>query len=177
MRPDLMHTGRTLIGKTPAKGQQLEDHYFGSIPADVQAFMAEFEEKAHLLGIPLRTRHNEVAPGQFECTPQFEMLNLAVDHNSLLMGVMDIAAKNHGLRVLLHEKPFKGFNGSGKHNNWSIITNTKVNLLSPGHTPIENLQFLTFLYQLPYCNKLANWIITYINLIYATFLLSAQLYD
>jgi glutamine synthetase len=144
MRPDLMHTGRTMIGRATAKGQELEDHYFGSIPTDVQAFMAEFEEKAHLLGIPLRTRHNEVAPGQFECTPQFELLNLAIDHNTLLMALMDMTAKNHGLKVLFHEKPFKGINGSGKHNNWSIITDTKVNLLSPGHTPRENLQFLTF---------------------------------
>jgi glutamine synthetase len=144
MRPDLMYAGRTLIGHTPAKGQQLEDHYFGSIPRDVQAFMVDFEEKAHQLGIPLRTRHNEVAPGQFECAPQFETLNLAVDHNTLLMDVMEAVAQDHGLKVLLHEKPFKGINGSGKHNNWSLVTNTGVNLLSPGHTPAQNLQFLTF---------------------------------
>jgi len=144
MRPDLMYAGRTLIGHTPAKGQQLEDHYFGSIPTVAQAFMVDFEEKAHQLGIPLRTRHNEVAPGQFECAPQFETLNLAVDHNTLLMDVMEAVAQDHGLKVLLHEKPFKGINGSGKHNNWSLVTNTGVNLLSPGHTPAQNLQFLTF---------------------------------
>jgi glutamine synthetase len=144
LRPDLMLSGRTLIGHAPAKGQQLEDHYFGSIPNRVLAFMADFEEKAHRLGIPLRTRHNEVAPGQFECAPQFEEANLAVDHNSLLMDVMESVAEEHGLKVLLHEKPFKGVNGSGKHNNWSIITNTGVNVLSPGASPDANLQFLTF---------------------------------
>lgn len=143
-RPDLMLSGRTLIGQVPAKGQQLEDHYFGSIPNRVLAFMADFEEKAHRLGIPLRTRHNEVAPGQFECAPQFEEVNLAVDHNSLLMDVLESVAEEHGLKVLLHEKPFKGINGSGKHNNWSIITNTGVNVLSPGKSPSDNLQFLTF---------------------------------
>lgn len=143
-RPDLMLSGRTLIGHSPAKGQQLEDHYFGSIPNKVLAFMADFEEKSHKLGIPLRTRHNEVAPGQFECAPQFEEANLAVDHNSLLMDVMEAVAEDHGLKVLLHEKPFKGVNGSGKHNNWSIITNTGVNVLSPGKSPEDNLQFLTF---------------------------------
>ena len=139
-----MFAGRTLIGHTPAKGQQLEDHYFGSIPTNVQAFMVEFEQRAHQLGIPLRTRHNEVAPGQFECAPQFETLNLAVDHNTLLMDVMESVAQNHGFKVLLHEKPFKGINGSGKHNNWSLVTNTGVNLLSPGKSPEQNLQFLTF---------------------------------
>ncbi|MCC7298759.1 MAG: glutamine synthetase III [Bacteroidia bacterium] len=144
LRPDLMLSGRTLVGSAPAKGQQLEDHYFGSIPNRVLAFMADFEEKAHKLGIPLRTRHNEVAPGQFECAPQFEEINLAVDHNSLLMDVMESVAEEHGLKVLLHEKPFKGVNGSGKHNNWSIITNTGVNVLSPGSSPEQNLQFLTF---------------------------------
>ena len=144
LRPDLMFAGRTLIGHTPAKGQQLEDHYFGSIPTNVQAFMVEFEQRAHQLGIPLRTRHNEVAPGQFECAPQFETLNLAVDHNTLLMDVMESVAQNHGFKVLLHEKPFKGINGSGKHNNWSLVTNTGVNLLSPGKSPEQNLQFLTF---------------------------------
>lgn len=143
-RPDLMYAGRTLIGHTPAKGQQMEDHYFGSIPTKVQAFMNDFEQQAHRLGIPLRTRHNEVAPGQFECAPQFESLNLAVDHNTLLMDVMGAVANDHGLRVLLHEKPYKGINGSGKHNNWSLVTSTGVNLLSPGNSPQLNLQFLTF---------------------------------
>ncbi len=143
-RPDLMFAGRTLIGNSPAKGQQLEDHYFGSIPNRVLAFMADFEERAHLLGIPLRTRHNEVAPAQFECAPQYEDMNLAVDHNSLLMDLMESVASDHQLRVLLHEKPYKGINGSGKHNNWSIITNTGVNLLAPGNSPESNLQFLTF---------------------------------
>ncbi|MDA1182258.1 MAG: glutamine synthetase type III, partial [Bacteroidetes bacterium] len=131
-------------GNSPAKGQQLEDHYFGSIPIRVLGFMADFEERAHLLGIPLRTRHNEVAPGQFECAPQFEDMNLAVDHNSLLMDLMESVAHDHDLKVLLHEKPFKGINGSGKHNNWSIITDTGVNLLSPGNNPEKNLQFLSF---------------------------------
>jgi glutamine synthetase len=143
-RPDLMYAGRTLIGHAPAKGQQMEDHYFGAIPTKVQAFMSDFEQKAHKLGIPLRTRHNEVAPGQFECAPQFESLNLAVDHNTLLMDIMEACASDHGFRVLLHEKPYKGINGSGKHNNWSLVTNTGVNLLSPGSSPQENLQFLTF---------------------------------
>lgn len=143
-RPDLMYTGRTLIGHAPAKGQQMEDHYFGSIPTKVQAFMNDFEQQAHRLGIPLRTRHNEVAPGQFECAPQFENLNLAVDHNTLLMDVMGAVATDHGLRVLLHEKPYRGINGSGKHNNWSLVTSTGVNLLSPGNSPQLNLQFLTF---------------------------------
>jgi glutamine synthetase len=143
-RPDLMFAGRTLIGNSPAKGQQLEDHYFGSIPNRVLAFMADFEERAHLLGIPLRTRHNEVAPAQFECAPQYEDMNLAVDHNSLLMDLMESVALDHNLRVLLHEKPYKGINGSGKHNNWSIVTNTGVNLLAPGNSPESNLQFLTF---------------------------------
>jgi len=143
-RPDLMLAGRTLLGHTPAKGQQLEDHYFGSIPNRVLAFMNDFEEEAHKLGIPLKTRHNEVAPAQFECAPQFEEVNLAVDHNSLLMDVMESAADRHGLKVLLHEKPYKGINGSGKHNNWSIITNTGVNVFSPGAEPEHNLQFLTY---------------------------------
>ena len=143
-RPDLMFAGRTLIGNSPAKGQQLEDHYFGSIPNRVLAFMADFEERAHLLGIPLRTRHNEVAPAQFECAPQYEDMNLAVDHNSLLMDLMESVASDHQLRVLLHEKPYKGINGSGKHNNWSIITDTGVNVLAPGNSPESNLQFLTF---------------------------------
>ena len=143
-RPDLMFAGRTIIGNSPAKGQQLEDHYFGSIPNRVLAFMADFEVKAHELGIPLRTRHNEVAPAQFECAPQYEDMNLAVDHNSLLMDLMHGVADDHDLRVLFHEKPYKGINGSGKHNNWSIITDTGVNLLAPGSTPESNLQFLTF---------------------------------
>ncbi len=144
LRPDLQLAGRTLVGHLAAKGQQLEDHYFGSIPEKVQAFMHDFEYRAHKLGIPLRTRHNEVAPAQFECAPQYEDLNLAVDHNALLMDVMESTAHKHGFRVLLHEKPYAGINGSGKHNNWSLITNTGVNLLSPGSSPSENLQFLTF---------------------------------
>lgn len=143
-RPDLMLAGRTLIGHSPAKGQQLEDHYFGSIPERVFAFMKELETEALQLGIPLKTRHNEVAPGQYECAPMFETINLAIDHNSLLMDLMESVGLRNGFKVLFHEKPFKGVNGSGKHNNWSIITNTGVNLLSPGSTPIENLQFLTF---------------------------------
>lgn len=143
-RPDLVMAGRTLIGASPAKGQQLEDHYFGSIPQRVLAFMSDFEDRAHRLGIPLKTRHNEVAPGQFECAPMFEDVNLAVDHNALLMDLMEYIAPHHGFRVLLHEKPFKGINGSGKHNNWSIITDTGVNTLSPGSSPEQNLQFLTF---------------------------------
>lgn len=143
-RPDLRLAGRTLIGHPPAKGQQLEDHYFGAIPNRVLAYMSDFEEVSHRLGIPLRTRHNEVAPMQFECAPQFEEVNLAVDHNSLLMDIMESVAEDHGFKVLLHEKPFKGVNGSGKHNNWSIITNTGVNVLSPGSSPEQNLQFITF---------------------------------
>lgn len=143
-RPDLMLTGRTLVGYSSAKGQQLEDHYFGSIPDRVMAYMMDFETEAHKHGIPLKTRHNEVAPGQFECAPQFEEVNLAVDHNQLLMDLMDKVAKRHHFKVLLHEKPFDGINGSGKHNNWSIITNTGVNLLSPGNTPLNNQLFLTF---------------------------------
>lgn len=143
-RPDLMLSGRTLLGHIPAKGQQLEDHYFASIPERVFAFMKELETEALELGIPLKTRHNEVAPGQYECAPMFETINLAIDHNSLLMDLMESVALRNGFKVLFHEKPFKGVNGSGKHNNWSIITNTGVNLLSPGNTPIENLQFLTF---------------------------------
>jgi len=143
-RPDLVVTGRTLYGHTPSKGQQLEDHYFGSIPERVYRFMVDFETEAHRLGIPLRTRHNEVAPGQFECAPVYESVNLAVDHNQLLMDLMDKIARRHKLRVLLHEKPFAGINGSGKHNNWSISTDTGKNLLAPGKTPRTNLQFLTF---------------------------------
>ena len=143
-RPDLVMTGRTLFGHGPAKGQQLDDHYFGSIPARVHGFMLEFEEEANQLGIPLRTRHNEVAPNQFECAPTFEDANLAVDHNQLLMDVMDRVAERHNFKVLLHEKPFAGVNGSGKHNNWAMSTDTGVNLLAPGRRPKENLQFLAF---------------------------------
>jgi len=143
-RQDLLFTGRTLLGTAPAKGQQMEDHYFGSIPERVYNFMTHFETEALKLGIPLKTRHNEVAPMQFECAPMFEDVNLAVDHNTLLMDLMHNVASHHRLRVLLHEKPFHGVNGSGKHNNWSIITDTGVNVLKPGNTPEQNLQFLTF---------------------------------
>lgn len=143
-RPDLVLTGRTLLGHAPEKGQQLEDHYFGSIPPRVQSFMVELEVECYKLGIPLKTRHNEVAPSQYECAPNFEEVNLAIDHNQLLMDMMEKIAQRHGFKVLLHEKPFAGVNGSGKHNNWSLITNTGVNLLSPGKTPENNLQFLTF---------------------------------
>lgn len=143
-RPDLVMTGRTVFGHAPAKGQQLEDHYFASIPERVYAFMRDYEAEAYKLGIPLRTRHNEVAPSQFECAPIFESVNLAVDHNTLLMDVMTRVAKRHSLVVLLHEKPFAGINGSGKHNNWSMATNTGVNLLAPGKTPKTNLMFLAF---------------------------------
>ncbi len=143
-RPDLVQCGRTVFGASPAKGQQLEDHYFGSIPERIYAFMRDFENESYRLGIPLRTRHNEVAPSQFECAPIFEEVNLAVDHNTLLMDVMTRVAKRHGLVVLLHEKPFAGINGSGKHNNWSMATDTGVNLLAPGKTPKTNLMFLTF---------------------------------
>jgi glutamine synthetase len=143
-RPDIVMTGRTVFGHAPAKGQQLEDHYFGSIPERVYAFMRDYEEEAYKLGIPLRTRHNEVAPSQFECAPIFEEVNLAVDHNTLLMDIMTRVAKRHNLIVLLHEKPFAGINGSGKHNNWSMATNTGVNLLAPGKTPKTNLMFLAF---------------------------------
>lgn len=143
-RPDLVITGRTLFGYSAAKGQQLEDHYFGSIPERVYAYMLDFETEALKLGIPLKTRHNEVAPGQFECAPNFEDINLAIDHNQLLMDLMEKIARRHKLKVLFHEKPFAGINGSGKHNNWSMGTDTGVNLLSPGNTPNKNLQFLTF---------------------------------
>ncbi len=143
-RPDLYLTGRTLFGHESAKGQQLEDHYFGSIPERVYAFMLDMETEALKLGIPLKTRHNEVAPSQFECAPVYEEINLAIDHNQLLMDVMDKVAKRHNFKVLLHEKPYAGINGSGKHNNWSLITNTGKNLLSPGKTPKNNLMFLTF---------------------------------
>lgn len=143
-RPDLVMTGRTVFGHAPAKGQQLEDHYFGSIPERVYDFMRDFEAESYKLGIPLRTRHNEVAPSQFECAPIFEEVNLAVDHNTLFMDVTSRVAKRHNLVVLLHEKPFAGINGSGKHNNWSMATNTGVNLLAPGKTPKTNLMFLAF---------------------------------
>lgn len=143
-RPDIKLTGRTLLGHAPAKGQQLDDHYFGSIPDRVMAFMRELEIEALKLGIPVKTRHNEVAPNQFELAPIFEEINLAVDHNALLMDVMQKVGKRHGFYVMFHEKPFAGINGSGKHNNWSLATDTGVNLLSPGQTPMNNLQFLTF---------------------------------
>lgn len=143
-RPDLQLTGRTLFGHMSAKGQQLEDHYFGSIPERVLAYMVDLENEALKLGIPLKTRHNEVAPSQFECAPMFEEINLAIDHNQLLMNLMEQVASRHHFKVLLHEKPYSGVNGSGKHNNWSLITNTGVNLLSPGKTPKNNLMFLTF---------------------------------
>jgi len=143
-RPDLVLCGRTVYGHSSAKGQQLEDHYFGSIPERVYAFMRDYENEGYKLGIPLRTRHNEVAPAQYECAPIFEEVSVGVDHNSLLMDVMDRVARRHKLRVLLHEKPFAGINGSGKHNNWSMATDTGVNLLAPGKTPKTNLMFLTF---------------------------------
>ena len=144
-RPDLVLTGRTLMGHEAAKNQQLEDHYFGAIPARVINFMKELEYESLKLGIPVKTRHNEAAPGQFELAPVYEEANLANDHNQLLMTIMDKIARRHHFRVLLHEKPFKGINGSGKHNNWSLGTDTGVNLFGPGKTPAENLQFITFL--------------------------------
>ncbi len=143
-RPDLAMTGRTLLGRPAAKHQQLEDHYFGSIPERVYAFMRDLETESHKLGIPVRTRHNEVAPSQYEVAPVFEEINVAVDHNQLLMDLMERVARRHKLRVLLHEKPFAGINGSGKHNNWSMGTNTGANLLSPGKNPGTNMRFLTF---------------------------------
>jgi len=143
-RPDLIMTGRTLLGHTSAKGQQLDDHYFGSIPTRALTYMRDLEQECMLLGIPVKTRHNEVAPNQFEFAPIFEEANLAVDHNCLLMDVMHKVAERHDFKVLFHEKPFKGVNGSGKHNNWSLSTDTGVNLLSPSKTPMTNLQFLTF---------------------------------
>ena len=145
LRPDLMLTGRTLMGHESAKNQQLEDHYFGAIPTRVIAFMRDLEYECLKLGIPVKTRHNEVAPNQFELAPVYEPVNQANDHNQLLMTIMDKIARRHHFRVLLHEKPFKGINGSGKHNNWSLGTDTGVNLLAPGKTPSENLQFITFL--------------------------------
>lgn len=143
-RPDLIMTGRTLFGHSPAKGQQLGDHYFGSIPRRVHRFMVDFETEALRLGIPIRTRHNEVAPSQFECAPIYEEANLAVDHNQLLMDLMAKVAERHSFRVVLHEKPFAHVNGSGKHCNWSLITNTGRNLFAPSSKAKENLQFLTF---------------------------------
>ncbi|WP_276363595.1 glutamine synthetase III [Daejeonella sp. H1SJ63] len=143
-RPDLSLTGRALFGHLSAKNQQLDDHYFGSIPDRVIAYMQDLETESVKLGIPLKTRHNEVAPSQFECAPLYEEMNLAIDHNSLLMDLMDKVARRHNFKVLLHEKPYAGINGSGKHNNWSLITNTGKNLLSPGKTPKNNLMFLTF---------------------------------
>lgn len=144
-RPDLVLAGRTVFGHQPARGQQLEDHYFGSIPPRINAFMVDFEFEAMKLGMPVRTRHNEVAPGQFEVAPTFEEVNLAIDHNALLMDLMEKVAEKHNLKVLFHEKPFAGINGSGKHNNWSMGTNTGVNLLAPSTKPKETLRFLTFL--------------------------------
>ncbi len=143
-RPDLIMANRTLIGHSPAKGQQLDDHYFGSIPTRALNFMRDLELESIRLGIPVKTRHNEVAPNQYELAPLFEEANLAVDHNSLLMDLMDKIAERHNFKVLLHETPFEGINGNGKHNNWSMATDTGVNLLSPGKTPMKNLQFLTF---------------------------------
>jgi glutamine synthetase len=143
-RPDIALSGRTLVGHASAKGQQLDDHYFGSIPTRVLNYLKQLEQECLVLGIPVKTRHNEVAPNQFEIAPIYEEANLAVDHNSLLMDVMQKVAERHHFKVLFHEKPFKGINGSGKHNNWSLATDTGVNLLSPGKTPMKNLQFLTF---------------------------------
>ena len=143
-RPDLILTGRTLMGHESSKGQQLDDHYFGSIPTRVLDFMQALEKECWLLGIPVKTRHNEVAPSQFELAPIYEEVNLAVDHNALLMVIMNRIADKHQFKVLLHEKPFAGINGSGKHSNWSLATNKGINLLSPGKTPMSNLQFLTF---------------------------------
>lgn len=143
-RPDLMMTGRTLMGHEAARNQQMDDHYFGTIPSRIASFMREFEEEAYSLGIPMKTRHNEVAPNQYECALHFEEGNLAVDHNLLLMSIMKKIARKHSLRVLFHEKPYKNVNGSGKHCNWSMASDRGVNLLSPGKTPRNNFQFLTF---------------------------------
>lgn len=143
-RPDLVLTGRTLMGHPSSKDQQLDDHYFSSIPTRANRFMQDVENEAYKLGIPLKTRHNEVAPNQFEFAPIFEEANLANDHNQLMMDIMQKIARRHNFRILFHEKPFKGINGSGKHNNWSLQTNTGVNLYSPGKNPKSNLQFLTF---------------------------------
>ena len=144
-RPDLALTGRTLMGHESAKNQQLEDHYFGSIPSRVEAFMLDLEIECHRLGIPVKTRHNEVAPNQFELAPVYEEANLANDHNLLLMSVMNEVSRRHNFRVLLHEKPFAGINGSGKHNNWSLGTDTGKQLFSPGKTPKSNLEFIVFI--------------------------------
>ena len=144
-RPDLLLTGRTLMGHDSAKNQQMDDHYFGSIPERVAAFMRDLEIQAQMLGIPVKTRHNEVAPNQFEVAPIFEDTNLAVDHNMLLMSLMKRVARKHGFRALLHEKPFAGINGSGKHNNWSLSTDTGVLLHAPGKTAEQNLRFATFI--------------------------------
>ena len=144
-RPDIQLTGRTLLGHAPAKGQQLDDHYFGTIPNRAMSYMRDLETECMLLGIPVKTRHNEVAPNQFELAPIYEEANLAVDHNSLLMDVMEKVAERHNFKVLFHEKPFAGVNGSGKHNNWSLSTDTGVNLLGPGKTPMSNFSFY-FLY-------------------------------
>jgi len=144
LRPDLQLTGRTLVGAAPARGQQLEDHYFGSISERVMGFMVELEREAHKVGIPLKTRHNEVAPSQFECAPIFEEMNVAIDHGQVLMDLIDRVARKHSFRALLHEKPYAHINGSGKHNNWSLATNTGKNLLSPGDNPKDNVMFLTF---------------------------------
>jgi glutamine synthetase len=144
-RPDLCLTGRTLMGHSSAKDQQLEDHYFGSIPPRVTAFMKELEIECHKLGIPVKTRHNEVAPNQFELAPIFENANLANDHNQLVMDLMKRIARKHHFAVLLHEKPYNGVNGSGKHNNWSLCTDTGINLFAPGKNPKGNMLFLTFL--------------------------------
>ena len=143
-RPDLMLTGRTLMGHASSKDQQLDDHYFSSIPTRANRFMMDLENEAHKLGIPIKTRHNEVAPNQFEFAPIYEEANLANDHNQMLMDLMQKIARRHNFRVLFHEKPFKGINGSGKHNNWSLETDTGVNLYKPGKNPKSNLQFLTF---------------------------------
>ena len=144
-RPDLAMTGRTLMGHDSAKNQQMDDHYFGSIPSRVVSFMKDLEIQALELGIPCKTRHNEVAPNQFELAPIFEEMNLAIDHNMLIMALMKKVARKHGFRCLLHEKPFKGINGSGKHNNWSLSTNTGILLHAPGKTPVDNLRFITFI--------------------------------
>ena len=143
-RPDIVLTGRTLLGHTSAKGQQLNDHYFGTIPSRALAFMKDLEKECLLLGIPVKTRHNEFAPNQFEIAPMYEEANLSVDHNALLMDLMDKIADRHDFKVLLHEKPFKGVSGSSKHLNWSLTSDSGVNLFSPGKTPMSNLQFLTF---------------------------------
>ena len=144
-RPDLVLTGKTVFGHSSAKDQQLSDHYFGTIHNRVLAFMQDLEIESHKLGIPLKTRHNEVAPNQFECAPVYEETNIAVDHNQLLMHLLDVVARRHDFNVLLHEKPYDGINGSGKHNNWSLSTNTGINLLSPGKNQADNFRFITIL--------------------------------